>query len=140
MTTRPIHFDLFTQRFIVNRWNTPVGREVRDRVIERIHAGEPIIDVLESCVLKHPDNVAPREFPYYPPDAIKENEFWVLSDDDLRGIHFYDEDFSNAIALARKNLSYSSFNRCTLNNVSFEYSDIANAKFILLNRIGWLMQ
>ncbi len=65
---------------------------------------------LISNILDHPENSDPYAHPIYPQDAIKDNDFWVLTGDDLRGIHISSEDFSNTLEFEGKSLSYSMLN------------------------------
>lgn len=122
-------FDLLTQRFIVNRWKTPIGREVRDQIIKCAKQGNDLDVLLKPYVLEHPANIEPYDYPFYPPDAMESQEFWVLTHDDLRGIHFFGEDFSATMVFARKNLSYTVFTECNLTNADLEMTNLTRAKF-----------
>ncbi len=131
-----VKFDLVTHRFITNRWRTPEGREVRDKLIKAIKLGADISDVLSPYVLEHPDNVEPYEYPFYPPDAMESREFWLLTSDDLRGIHFHGEDFSGTTSLAKNNISFSHFTDCDLSNVDFEMCDLSHARLYSCHLAG----
>ncbi|OLU16982.1 voltage-gated potassium channel [Pseudomonas sp. PA1(2017)] len=122
-------FDLQTQRFLVNRWDTEVGSRVRDEVLEGLKSSTDIRSVLDPYVLKHKDNIEPYGYPIYPPDAMTEGDFWVLTQDDLRGIRFYNEDVSNTPSLAKKALSYASFYNCNLSGSSLEMTELSYARF-----------
>jgi hypothetical protein len=122
-------FDLVTQRFMKNRWDTPLGQKVREEVIQGLKHSLEIRAILDDYVLDHPSNIEPYGYPYYPADAIEKKEFWVLTNDDLRGIHLYNEDFSNSPSLERKSLSYSSFYNCKLNGAEIASADLSYARF-----------
>jgi len=128
-------FDLETQRFIINRWETEIGKIVRDRVINGIKESLEIRGILDDYVLDHPENLDPYGHPIYPKSKMKENEFWVLTSDDLRGIRVYNEDFSNSNSLTQKALSYSSFYNCKLPNSDLERTEISYARFEKCNFI-----
>ncbi len=59
-------FDLETQRFLVNRWETPTGEHVRDQIISGIKDSVELRSILDRYVLQHPDNVDPYGYPVYP--------------------------------------------------------------------------
>lgn len=126
---KPIELDLLTQQFIVHRWHTPLGRELRDKIIAAIKANKPVKPLLEEHILVHPANVESYEYPYYPPDAMQSQDFWVLANDDLRGIHFYEEDFTSTESLTKMNLSYGRLSKCQLNRSHFEASSFACTQF-----------
>lgn len=121
-------FDLVTQRFLENRWETSVGQKVRDEVIDGLKNSIEIRAILDNYVLKHPANIDPYGYPYYPPDAIVKDNFWVLTQDDLRGIQFYNEDFSNSPSFEKKSLSYSSFYNCKMSGVHLNMVDLSYAR------------
>jgi hypothetical protein len=100
-------FDLETQRFLMNRWETDVGKRVRDEIISGIKNSVELRAILDNHVLVHPDNVEPYGYPVYPKSEMGEGRFWVLTQDDLRGIHVYNEDLSSSPCLEKKALSYS---------------------------------
>ena len=79
-------FDLETQRFLVNRWQTGIGKRVRDEIISGIKASVEIRGILDEYVLEHPENIEPYGYPMYPKNVIEDSAFWVLTSDDLRGI------------------------------------------------------
>jgi len=122
-------FDLETQRFLVNRWETELGKKVNDKVISGLKNSVEVRAILDSYVLEHPKNLDPYGYPHYPKDAMTEGAFWVLTQDDLRGIRFYNEDFSNSPSFEKKSLSYSSFYNCNLTDANFEMSDLSYARF-----------
>src|SRR5215467_1706141 len=97
-------FDLITQRFLEQRWDTPLGSKVLDEVSEGIQESVEIRGILDRYVLKHPENSDPYGHPYYPPDAMKHGQFWVLTQDDLRGATFRGKDFTNTASLEVKAL------------------------------------
>lgn len=121
-------FDLITQRFIKERWNSELGQKVRQEIIDGIKNSVELRAILDSYVLEHPENTDPYGHPIYPKSEMKEGEFWVLTQDDLRGIHFYNEDFSLSPCLAKKSLSYSSFYNCNLTNSNLERTDLSYAR------------
>jgi uncharacterized protein YjbI with pentapeptide repeats len=122
-------FDLFTQSFLKGRWDTPVGQAVRDEIIQGIKSSVEIRAILDPYVLEHPLNRDPYGHPYYPPDAIAADSFWVLTQDDLRGISFFGDDFSGGLSLGKKSLSYASFYGCNLHLVDLERTDLSYARF-----------
>jgi len=102
-------FDLETQRFIRNRWDTEVGLRVRQEIIDGIKSSVELRAILDDYVLDHPEIIDPYGHPIYPKSEMLENSFWVLTQDDLRGIHIYNEDLSSSSGLKKKAHSYSSF-------------------------------
>ena len=127
-------FDLETQRFIKNRWETETGERVLKKIINAIKNFGDIQSILDDYVLYHEDNLDPYEHPIYPKDAMKENEFWVLTHDDLRGTSFYNENFSNKVSLGHKSLNYSYFYKCifekgNLSSTDLSYSRIEECNF-----------
>jgi len=109
-------FDLLTQRFIENRWNTEIGRKVLEEVIWGLQNSVMIRAILDDYVLDHPENVEPYSHPIYPEDAMKKDSFWVLTVDDLRGIHISSEDFTDSPSFEKRSLSYARFYNCKFNN------------------------
>jgi hypothetical protein len=121
-------FDLITQRFLKGRWETALGRRVLKDVIEGIKASVEIRAILDDYVLDHPANSHPYGYPYYPPDAMMSKEFWVLTQDDLRGAMFIGEDFMGTPSLEVKALSYASFYECNLSHANLERTDLSYAR------------
>lgn len=122
-------FDLQTQRFLVNRWETEVGSRVREEILAGLKNSVEVRAILDPYVLDHKDNTEPYGYPIYPPGAMTENEFWVLTQDDLRGIRFYNEDISNTPSFEKKALSYASFYNCNLAGSNLEMTDLSYARF-----------
>jgi len=122
-------FDLETQRFIKNRWETEIGKKVRGQIIEGIKNNVEIRAILDEYVLDHPENYDPYAHPIYPSEKMKEGAFWVLTQDDLRGIHFYNENFEGTKSLPKKALSYTSFFNCKLQQANLERTDVSYARF-----------
>ena len=122
-------FDLQTRRFLVNRWETEVGSRVRAEVLEGLKSSVDVRSVLDPYVLDHKDNTEPYGYPIYPPDAMTANEFWVLTQDDLRGISFYNECISNTPSFEKKALSYATFFNCNLAGSNLESTDLSYARF-----------
>ena len=122
-------FDLETQRFLINRWETETGQIVRDAIISGIKNSVELRAILDDFVLHHPENVEPYGYPVYPKSEMGEGKFWVLTQDDLRGIHIYNEDLSSSPCLEKKALSYSSFYNCNLSNTNIEMADFSYARF-----------
>ncbi|MBN2690060.1 MAG: pentapeptide repeat-containing protein [Gammaproteobacteria bacterium] len=129
MDKKYLQFDLLTQRFIVKRWATPVGKEVRQKIIDAIENSQDVRKVLEPYVLEHAANIDPYNYPYYPPDAMEEEEFWVLTTHDLQGIVFENKNFADSESLIKQNLSYAKFIKCNLSKVSFRKTDLSFIKF-----------
>jgi len=129
-------FDLETQRFLINRWDTETGQQVRDEIISGIKNHVELRAILDNYVLDHPDNVEPYGYPLYPKSEMGRNRFWVLTQDDLRGIHIYNEDLSSSPCLEVKALSYSSFYNCNLSNTNIERADFSYARFEKCNMEG----
>lgn len=121
-------FDFPTVRFIKKRWETDIGREVLNEVIQGMKDSVLIREILNKYTLEHPENFDPYAHPIYPQDAIKDNEFWVLTGDDLRGVHIYHEDFSK-LSFQGKSLSYSMFRNCQFNEADFSGPDLSYAYF-----------
>jgi hypothetical protein len=121
-------FDLVTQRFIKERWNSKLGQIVRQEIIDGIKNSTELRAILDGYVLEHPENTDPYAHPIYPKSEMEENTFWVLTQDDLRGINFYNEDFSYSPCLAKKSLSYSSLYNCNLSNSNLEMTDLSYAR------------
>ncbi len=129
MREKYFELDLLTQQFIVHRWHTPLGREIRDNIINGLKENKEIKEILEKYILKHPANVESYEYPYYPPDAIIAKDFWVIANDDLRGIHFYGEDFSGTTGFSKTNMGYGLFTNCNFSNVNFDYAGFSHTIF-----------
>ena len=87
-------FDFTTRRFLVNRRQTPVGKKVCDELTEAIRATADPRPVLEHYVLEHAANIEAYEYPTYPASAMQPEAFCVLVPEDLRGIRFFQQDFS----------------------------------------------
>jgi len=121
-------FDLETQRFIINRWESEIGRSVRKEIIKGIKNSVEIRGILDNYVLEHPKNLDPYGHPIYPKSEMKEDVFWVLTHDDLRGIHFYNEDLSNTNSLSKKAFSYASFYKCDFSNSNLERAELSYAR------------
>lgn len=122
------YFDFETQRFLVNRWETELGKKVRDDIIKGIKDSDDLRWILDDYVLNTNDNFVPYSYPIYPKDKMKEEAFWVLTQDDLRGIHLYNEDFSDSKSLGKKQLTYSMFYNCNLSNVNMDRADISGSR------------
>ena len=133
MDKQEFTFDLLTQRFIVKRWSTPLGKEVRQRIIACIEKGDDLRGVLEPYVLQHHANLDPYNYPYYPVDVMESKEFWVLNKHDMRGIYFEDKNFSTSTSLAKMNISYGEFKKCNLANADFKKGDLSYTKFAECN-------
>lgn len=129
-------FDLETQRFLINRWETDIGKRVHDEIVSGIKSCVEIRCILDNYVLEHPENVEPYGYPVYPKSEMGEGSFWVLTQDDLRGIHIYSEDLSSSRSLEKKALSYSLFHNCNLSNTNIEMADLSYARFEHCNMTG----
>ena len=128
MDREGFQFDLETQRFIKNRWETETGKRVLEEIIESIKSPSDLRWTLDDYVLEHEKNIDPYGHPIYPKDAMVDGAFWVLTQDDLRGASFISEDFSNSPSLGKKSLSYSSFYSCNLEKVNLDRSDLSYAR------------
>lgn len=64
-------FDLLTQRFLEQRWETAIGQKVRDEVLSGLKNSVEVRAILDPYVLDHPENVEPYGHPYYPKDAME---------------------------------------------------------------------
>lgn len=126
-------FDLETQRFLTGRWETETGEKVRVEIIEGIRNNVEIRGILDAYVLDHPDNFDPYAFPIYPKSEMGKGRFWVLTNDDLRGIHIYNEDLSGSQSLEKKALTYASFYNCDLSDTNMEMADFSYARFEVCN-------
>jgi len=129
MKQQRYQFDLLTQRFIVNRWNTEVGRAVHAGIVDALKASADIEPLLGPYVLEHPENIEPYEYPIYPRDAIVPAAFWVLDAEDMRGIRFHQEDFYATRSLTKKQLSLSGFYSCNLRCAQLGMSRLSFASF-----------
>ncbi len=119
-------FDLETQRFIKNRWETVIGKQVHQKIVHAIKHYGDIRGILEGYVLDDENNSDPHGHPLYPPkEMILEGRFWVLTDDDLRGISFYHEDFSNSVSFGKKSLNYSYFYNCIFEKGNLSRTDLS---------------
>ena len=121
-------FDFVTQRFIVSRWETELGRKVREEVIKGLKKSVIVRGILDPYVLDHPENVEPYGYPYYPKSAMTGDAFWVLTNDDLRGIKLYGEDFSKSESFEGKAFSYGRFSDCNLSEVVLA-GDFSHTRF-----------
>jgi len=128
MDREGFQFDLETQRFIKNRWETETGQRVLKEIIESIKSPSDLRWTLDDYVLEHEGNIDPYGHPIYPKDAMTDGAFWVLTQDDLRGASFGGEDFSNSPSLGKKSLSYSSFYSCNLEKINLDRSDLSYAR------------
>lgn len=122
-------FDLVTQRFIMNRWETEQGKNVLERVVESIKSGGDARGVLDEYVLNHPENQDPYAHPYYPKTVMKEGNFWVLTHDDLSGIQLYSEEFTSESTFAKKSLNYAGFYNCKLEGVNLGRTSLTRTAF-----------
>ncbi len=122
------NFDFVTQRFIVGRWETELGRKVREEVIGGLRQSVIVREILNPYVLDHPENAEPYGYPYYPKSAMTADAFWVLTNDDLRGISFFGENFSKSDSFEGKDFSYGRFINCDFSEVTLS-GDYSNARF-----------
>ena len=122
-------FNLRTIRFLRERWETEEGQRVKREILKDLKRGAGVRGVLNRHWLDHNENVSPYEFPYYPADAMKPGAFWVLHEDDLRGIKFWKEDLSGLNGLEKANLAYSEFWHCKLDGTAFSLMGLTHAKF-----------
>lgn len=122
-------FDLETQRFIKNRWETDLGAAVLEEIVEGIKSSSEVRGILDRYVLDHPENSDPYGHPIYPRSEMKDGAFWVISQDDLRGIAVYNESFEGSRSLEKKHLSYARFFGCNFNRVNLECSEFSYARF-----------
>jgi len=129
-------FDLVTQRFLVNRWETDLGKRVREEVIEGLKRSVEVRAILDPYVLDQPENIEPYGYPYYPKIAMTKDAFWVLTNDDLRGIHVYSEQFPGSPSFEKKSFSYSDFHNCVLIDVNLDMTDFSYARFEKCNMDG----
>lgn len=136
MNKEGFEFDLVTQRFLKNRWETDLGRRVLEEVIEGIKNGVEVRAILDDYVLDHPENQDPYGHPYYPKDAMAEGAFWVLTHDDLRGISVYSETFPKNSSFTVKSLNYSRFHNCQFSKTNMERTELSFATFEKCNMEG----
>ena len=129
-------FDFETQRFLKNRWETEVGQKVQGEIINGIKNSVELRAILDYYVLDHEENSDPYGHPIYPKSKMVEGAFWVLTQDDLRGISIYNEDLSSSPSLEKKALSYSSFYNCDLSSTNMERVDYSYARFEKCNMEG----
>ena len=104
-------------------------RKVLEEVIDGIKDGVEIRAILDDYVLEHPDNQDPYGHPYYPKDAMSEDSFWVLTHDDLRGIHIYNDEFPNNSSFTVKSLNYARFYNCNFNGTNLERTSLTRTVF-----------
>jgi len=131
-----LEFDLRTVRFLRDRWQSELGIRVKGEVLEELRRGAGIRGVLGRYVLDHQDNASPYEFPYYPPEAMHPDVFWVLHEDDLRGIELWNEDLSSLNGLEKANVSYAKFYHCTLNGTALSIMGMTHARFHNCSLVG----
>lgn len=129
MDRQGFEFDLITQRFLENRWETELGELVLKEVLEGIKNGSDVRSCLDPYVLNHEENSDPYGHPHYPKSAMGEGFFWVLTQDDLRGIHFYNEEFSEKSWLGTKSLNYARFYNCKFTGTNFERTSLTHTVF-----------
>lgn len=129
-------FDLVTQRFLKNRWNTELGQQVLKDVIEGLKNGVEVRAILDGYVLDHPDNQDPYGHPFYPKSEMDEESFWVLTHDDLRGIQVYNETFPKNSSFTVKSLNYSRFYNCNFSGTNMERTELSMATFEKCNLEG----
>ncbi|MFT5730783.1 MAG: hypothetical protein ACI8PB_004973 [Desulforhopalus sp.] len=122
-------FVLVTQRFLINRWETPIGKQVFKEIIDGIKRGADVRSVLDPYVLDHVESSDPYGHPHYPKSEMGEESFWVLTQDDLRGIHVYNEVFSDKAWFGSKSLNYARFYNCTLSGARFERTSLTRTMF-----------
>ena len=128
MDSEGFTFDLRTQRFIVNRWDTELGRKVQEEVCDGLKNSVQVEAILDEYVLHHKSNIEPYGYPYYPVDAMEKSEFWVLTNTDLRGISFYHEDLSKSPSFEKMRLSYSIFYNCNLSEAELDMTEFSCAR------------
>jgi hypothetical protein len=131
-----LEFDLRTVRFLRDRWKTDEGERVKQQVLGDLRRGAGVRGVLNRYWLDHSENASPYEFPYYPADAMKPGEFWVLHEDDLRGIEFWEEDLSGLNGLEKANLAYSTFWHCRLDDTALSLMGLTHARFYNCSMVG----
>lgn len=129
MDKQGFEFDLITQRFLENRWETELGKLVLKEVLEIIKNGSDVRSCLDPYVLDHEDNSDPYGHPHYPKSEMTEGSFWVLTQDDLRGIHVYNEEFSPKSWLGTKSLNYARFYNCKFTGSNFERTSLTRTVF-----------
>jgi len=129
MDRNDVCFDTRTQSFLVSRWETEIGQQVLREIVNGIKSSVEIRAILDDYVLEHPENHNSYGYPYYPPDAIKPGEFWVLNSDDLRGVHIYNESFKDTQSLEIKMLAYASFYNCDFTDANIERADLSFTRF-----------
>jgi len=129
MKKRRYQFDLKTQRFITNRWESTLGQRVYRDILDAAQQSADLRPILEHYVLEHPENIEPYEYPVYPPSAMQENDFWVLTPEDLRGIHFYQEDMQGSHSLAKMQLSLAHFYECRLEHAHISMARLSYTVF-----------
>lgn len=122
-------FDLIAQRFLVNRWQTEVGKQVYAEIINAIKDSRDTRPILEHHILDHPQNIDPYDFPVYPKDAMQPDAFWVITPEDLRGIRLYQEDFYASRSLTKTQLSFARFYKCNLRGAHLGMSRLSFASF-----------
>jgi hypothetical protein len=126
--TDGFRFDFLTRRFLDHRWETETGRAVLEEITEGIKSCVEIRGILDPYVLVHKDNYDSWGYPYYPPDAMGPDEFWVLNNDDLRGARFANQDFSDSRSLEKKALSYAWLSNCKLPRADLYQTDFSYAR------------
>ena len=123
------HFDLVTQRFLKNRWDTALGQTAFSLIVDTLKRGDDIRSILDQYIFKHPDNQDPDGYPFYPKDAMANGAFWVLSHNDLRGIQVYNETFPDRAPFRNKTLGYARFFNCRLEGVNMERTQFTDTIF-----------
>jgi len=127
--TQGHEFDLTVQRFLETRWDTATGKRVMNEVIYGLKNSLEVRAILDPYVLKDKENSDPYAFPIYPVSRIGPGEFWVLTQDDLRGLQVYNESFPASPSFEVKALDYARFFGCVFDDANLERCSLTRARF-----------
>jgi len=137
--TQGREFDFRTQRFLKQRWETSTGKYVLEKIISGIKNSIEIRGILDRYVLDHPENSDPYSHPIYPLECLNPEEFWVLNNDDLRGIQCFNENFGASPSFEKKRLDYAEFFNCSFEGTDISMCSLTRAKFYNCNMKGAIL-
>jgi hypothetical protein len=132
------YYDERTRAFLKERWNTPLGEQVRQEVFRGIVDSVDLRFILERYTLQTRIYGAWFGAEYYPHEHMSEGEFWVLHGNDLRGFFFNEvNDYRRTASLDKMCLDYAIFPRGTnLSGVNLEMTSLEGAVFYECSLVG----
>ncbi|MGJ3259407.1 MAG: ion channel [Rhodospirillales bacterium] len=127
--TSGFELDYETQRFVSERWDTEQGELAIREIIEGIKNNVEIRGILDDYVLDWDHPYSTYAYPYYPKEKIHDGHFWLLNNDDLRGIKIFRQEFEDSRSLERKSLAYSAFYNVKFKNMNIHPLDMSQSSF-----------